>query len=205
MSHNVVSERRSRWTHTARLEAVFADPLRMRILGECNMREMSPRSFYEEFGYATLAKVEQAFELLVQFEWLEPVQDPNTKPLEPLDRLHRGTGVAVVEDSLWETFPASTRSLMGGRVLETFITRAKEAQKAGTLAIRPDAHLSWVGLELDGEAWDAIADRLNTLFHFVFEEQERAKTRMAESGEEPTPATVALFAFESPLRPVKTR
>jgi hypothetical protein len=40
--------------------------------------------------------------------------------------------------------------------------------------------------------------RIDALFYFLSQEQEEANLRMAESGEEPTPMTVALAAFESP-------
>jgi hypothetical protein len=205
MSHNGVVERRSRWPRAERLEKVYADPLRIRVLGECNLRAMSPRGFYEEFGYATLPKVEQAFELLTQFEWLEPAQEWNSAGFDPLDRLYRGTEPAIVDDSTWGELPDSTRALVGGRVVETFLTRVKEAQKAGTITGRPDGHLSWLALELDAQAWNGIIDRLDALFGFISAEHERARARMAESGEEPIPATLGLLAFESPPRPVKAR
>ncbi len=206
MSHNGLIERGSRWPRAERLEKLFADPLRMRILGECNLREMSPRSFYGEFGYATLPKVAQAFELLVQFEWLEPVRVENGhSAADPLDRLYRGTEVAVIEAEEWDDFPDSVQALIVGRILESLFARAKEAQKAGTIAAQPDHHLTWLALELDREAWDAMIAKVDALFHFVSDEQERARARMAESGEEPIPATVGLLAFESPPRPVKSR
>jgi len=53
-------------------------------------------------------------------------------------------------------------------------------------------------LELDEQGWKTLIARLDEAFHAAVEEQERARERMAESGEEPIPATVALLGFESP-------
>ena len=52
-------------------------------------------------------------------------------------------------------------------------------------------------LLLDRQGWDNAVARVDALFHWFFEEQEEANLRMAESGEEPIPMTVALAAFES--------
>jgi hypothetical protein len=53
-------------------------------------------------------------------------------------------------------------------------------------------------LKLDQQGWDNAIAKVDALFYWFQEEQERAKARIAESGEEPIPMTVALAAFESP-------
>lgn len=63
---------------------------------------------------------------------------------------------------------------------------------------RVDRHLSWTPLRLDQEGWERVVARLASIFYFLFEEQEEANLRMAETDEEPIPMTVALAAFESP-------
>lgn len=46
--------------------------------------------------------------------------------------------------------------------------------------------------------WDNAIAKVDALFYWFFQEQEEANLRMAESGEQPIPTTVALAAFESP-------
>jgi DNA-binding transcriptional ArsR family regulator len=48
---------------------VFADSLRIQILAELNMREMSPKQFFEEFGGGSIPRVSRAFEVLGRI-WL---------------------------------------------------------------------------------------------------------------------------------------
>ena len=72
------------------------------------------------------------------------------------------------------------------------------AMEADTIDAREDRHLSWIPLLLDQQGWDNAIARVDALFHWFFEEQQEANLRMAESGEEPIPMTVALAAFESP-------
>jgi hypothetical protein len=53
-------------------------------------------------------------------------------------------------------------------------------------------------LRLDLQGWKSVIAKVDALFHWLYQEQEEANLRMAESGEEPIPMTVALAAFESP-------
>ena len=53
-----------------RMAKVFADSLRIKILAECNTREMSPKEFHAEFGGGSLSRVSRAFEVLADYGWL---------------------------------------------------------------------------------------------------------------------------------------
>jgi hypothetical protein len=182
-----------------RLSKVFADPLRMKILAECNMREMSPKQFYEEFGGGSLPRVSRAFEVLVEYGWLEQIRtETGGQRRGAVEHFYRATGHAVFDDDIWPDVPESMRRLVSWRILETFTDRVREAMKAGTIDARTDRHFSWMPLDLDQQGWDGAISRVNALFHWFMKEQEEANLRMAESGEEPIPMTVALAAFESP-------
>ena len=164
----------------------------MEILAECNEREMSPRSFHALFGGASLSKVSDAFELLAQYEWLELTRS------EEDERFYRGTGQPVVERDSFERLPDSTRALLVSRIFEALVAHAREAMRAGTICAHPDTHLTWNVLELDRQGWETVIARLDSVFHGLPEEQERARARMEESGEEAISMTVALLGFESP-------
>lgn len=197
MSHNGQVGEAGRWPYAERLAAVYADSLRMNILGECNGREMSPRSFHREVGGAPLTKIVRAFELLIQYEWLEHTRSEETDSEEE-ERFYRGTGYPIVRDEHWEEIPDSTRALIQGRIFDMIVRRTRRAMKAGTIAARADAHFTWTPLELDREGWHEMIGRLNEVFEALGGIGERAKARMAESGEEPIAMTVALLGFESP-------
>ncbi|HEU4905933.1 MAG TPA: hypothetical protein VFT19_07430 [Solirubrobacterales bacterium] len=183
-----------------RLSKILSDPLRINIFGECNIRETTPRSFREAFGGPSLAKIEQAFVELEQFGWLERVPDAMGPVSDGLDRSYRATRKAIIEESAWSELPASVKSLFTMRVVESLSHRTKEAMKAGTIDARDDAHLTWTGLSLDRQGWEALIARLDALFYSVFEVQEEARERLADSDEEPIVMTVGLLGFESPRR-----
>ena len=182
-----------------RLSKVLSRPIRVRILAECSIDAMSPRSFRSEFGGPSLADVTQDFEVLEQFGWLgRAPTKPGASP-ERFDRLYTTTEPLVL-DSDWSVISDSAKALVIWRIVETLSGRIKDAMSAGTIIERPESHVTWTPLSLDQQGWDRVIARVDALFYFLFEEQEESSARMAESGEEPIPTTVALLAFESPKR-----
>jgi hypothetical protein len=199
VSYYLRTEIKSKFPLMLRLSKVFADPLRMKILAECNMREMSPKLFYKEFGGGSLSRVSRAFDVLVEYDWLYATRtETGGKRRGAVEHFYRATGSAVFDETIWPDVPDSMKSLVSWRILETFIEQVKEAMEAGTIDRREDRHLTWTPLRLDQKGWDALIAKIDALFHWLFKQQEEANLRMAESGEEPIPITVALAAFESP-------
>jgi len=182
-----------------RLSKVFADPLRMKILAECNTREMSPKQFFSEFGGGSISRVSRAFDVLAEYGWLEMTRtETGGQRRGAVEHFYRATGPAVFDETTWPGVPESMRNLVSWRILETFAAQVQEAIEAGTIDARDDRHFSWMPLKLDQQGWDNAIAKVDALFYWFQEEQERAKARIAESGEEPIPMTVALAAFESP-------
>jgi hypothetical protein len=197
--HYLETEIKSKWPLMFRLSKVFADPLRMKILAECNMREMSPKGFYGEFGGGSLSRVSRAFDLLAEYDWLEETRtETGGKRRGAVEHFYRATESAVFDEAIWPDVPDSMKALVSWRILETFNRQAREAMEAGTMDARDDRHFSWMPLRLDFQGWKAVIDKVDALFHWLYEEQGEANLRMAETGEEPIPMTVALAAFESP-------
>jgi hypothetical protein len=181
-----------------RMSAMLADQLRTNIVCECRIRPMSPRSFRQEFGGPSLAKVQEAFAALERAGWLELAADYGGRQVDELDRLYRTAAETIVNDEAYATLPDSVRSLLAMRMLESLSARTREAMRAGTIVARDDAHLTWTALSLDQRGWDAVTARLAELFGSLAEIQEAAGARMAGSGEEPIAMTVGLLGFESP-------
>lgn len=199
MAHDRSNEAEARASRMLRLARVFEDPLRMKVLGECTIRPMSPRSFREGFGGGSLAKIAQAFELLEQDGWLERARHGTGKePPDEYGRLFGATEPPVVDDDAWAELPDSIKAVVSWRIFEGLTSRVKEAMQAGTISERADSHITWTPLELDRQGWKSMIARVNAVFESLSDEQEAASARMARSGEEPIPVTVALLTFESP-------
>jgi hypothetical protein len=185
--------------YTLRLAKLMADELRMKIVMELNMREMSPKGFFEEFGGGSISRVSRAFDLLAEFGWLRQTRtETGGRRRGAVEHFYRATQPAVFYADDWAPLPKSMKEMISGGIFEELIERVKEAMDAGTIDAREDRHFSWMPLRFDEQGWDNAIAKVNALFYWFFEEQEEANLRMAESGEEPIPMTVALAAFESP-------
>jgi len=178
---------------------VFADSLRVQILAELNTREMSPKQFFEEFGGGSIPRVSRAFDVLVEYGWLVLVKtETGGKRRGAVEHFYRATGPAMFDETAWPEVPDAVKNIFTWRAFLTLAERVKEAVMAGTIDTREDRHFTWTAFRLDLQGWRNFITKVDALFHWLFEEQERANARMAESGEEPIPTTVALAVFESP-------
>lgn len=185
--------------YTLRVAKLMADELRIKIVMELNMREMSPKGFYEEFGGGSISRVARAFELLTEFGWLEQTRtETGGKRRGAVEHFYRATRAAVFYNEIWSPLPKSMKEMISGGIFEELSERVRKAMEAGTMDARDDRHFSWMPLLLDEQGWGNVLERVDGIFHWLFTEQQEANLRMAESGEKPIPMTVALAAFESP-------
>jgi DNA-binding transcriptional ArsR family regulator len=182
-----------------RVAKVLAVPLRIKIVSELNLREMSPKQFFEDFGGGTVSRVSRHFDVLVEYGWLYLVQTKSGgKRRGAVEHFYRATQPAVFNNDTWSPLPTSMKEMVSVGIFEELGERLKEALAAGTLDARDDRHFTWTPILADRLGWDEIVARVDELFEFLFEEQDRARVRLAETGEEPILMTVALAAFESP-------
>jgi hypothetical protein len=184
-----------------RLAVVFADPIRLKIVTELYMQEMSPTEFYETFGGGSATKVNRHFKRLAEHGWLRLVRKESGRGNRPGGPKHfyRATELAVFDRETWSELPYSIRVAFSWRTFEQLAQQAGEALEAGTFDSRPDRHLSWTPVVLDERGWDQMIVALDSLFESLAQEQEDAKLRLARSGEKPILVTVALAGFESPM------
>lgn len=185
--------------YTMRVAKVFVEPLRLKIVMELNIREMSPKQFFQEFGGGSITRVSRHFDVLAEFGWIQLVRtESGGRRRGAIEHFYRATQPAVFDNETWSPLPESMKAMISAGIFEEFGERVKKAIEAGTIDARDDRHFSWAPLLVDQQGWDNILARVDGLFHFLFEEQREANLRMAESGEEPIPMTVALASFESP-------
>lgn len=181
---------------------VYEYPLRMKIVTELYMREMSPKQFFEEFGGGSVSRVCRHFERLVEYGWLK-LEGTATggKRRGAVEHFYRATELVVFDEETWAELPIPMRAAFSWITIEQLTERVRMAIAADTFNSQPDRrHLTWTPVLLDEIGWDRVIAAVNVLFETVLEEQKRSKLRIAESGETPALATVGLAAFESPLQ-----
>lgn len=192
-----------RMAYLRRLAIVFALELRIRIVTELYLQEMSPKQFYEEFGGGSVSRVDRSFKRLAEHGWLRYIRSegPGGDRRGGVEHFYRATELAVFDNETWPLVPYSVRVAFSWRTFKILAERVRDALKAGTLDARANDHLSWTTMILDQLGWERVVAAIDKLFESLFEEQSDAKLRIFHSGEKPMVATVALAAFESPTRP----
>lgn len=193
---------RSRSSYLNRLAVVFADELRLKIVTELYMREMSPSDFHAEFGGGSIARVDRHFKRLAEHGWLRFIRSESGGPRRGgKEHFYRAPELAVFDDETWSMVPYSIRVAFSWRTFGQLAERVHESLRADTFDARPGSHLSSTPLLLDPSGWDEVIAAVNELFGLLFEEQADAKLRIFNSGEKPLLATAALALFESPPHP----
>lgn len=195
----VRSGSKSQASYLQRLAVVLADPLRLKIVTELYLREMSPTLFFEEFGGGSVPRVTRHFEALTKAGWLRFIRSATGgKRFGGVEGFYRARELAVIDNETWAELPYSIRVEFSSTIFNQFAERVIEAMRAGTLDARPDRHFTWTPVLLDQVGWERVIAALDALFESLFEEQEDAKLRVFNSAEKPFLATISLGGFESP-------
>jgi hypothetical protein len=181
---------------------VLAHPIRLEIVTELHMQEMSPTEFHEAFGGDSATKVNRHFKKLAEHGWLRLVRKESGRGSRRggPEHFYRATELAVFDPETWAALPYSIRSAFSRRTFEQFAQRAQEALEAGTFDSRPERHLSWTPLVLDERGWNQLIAADDALYESLAQEQADAKLRIAKSDGKPMMATIALAGFESPMK-----
>ena len=190
---------KDREAYLGRLSVVFAVELRLKIVTELSMREMSPKQFHQEFG-GSESRIRKNFEKLEEHGWIHRVwsEGPGGKRRGGIEYFYRSTELAIFDDETWALLPHSVRVAFSWRTFKQLGERFRFSMESGAFDARLDRHNSCTPLLFDRLGWDRMAEAIDALFVSGFDEQADAKLRMHRSGETPMVAGVSLVAFETP-------
>lgn len=181
------------------LAKALAHPLRVRILVELNQRVMSVTGFVRMFPDHSHSKVYGHFRTLEECGCIELIETKTGgKRRGGVEHFYRATQRTLFDQSSWPTLPASAKLQMTGAAFTTFGERVIDAMNADTIDRRPDRHFTWSPGHFDERAWLETIMDLEEVFERLPKRMAEAAARLAESGEESIPVTIALACFESP-------
>lgn len=182
-----------------RLSVVFADELRLRIVTELFIREMSPSQFSSELGGGSVPHLNRHFKRLEGTDWLRLIRtESGGRRRGATEHFYRAPELAVFDERTWPLVPYSVRVAFSWRTFKQLAERVREALLEGTFDARPESRIESVPLVLDQLGWERVITAVDRVFEELFEEQADARMRTFHSDEEPLLATVALALFESP-------
>jgi len=182
-----------------RLSVVLEVELRMKIVLELYLREMSAREFHEEFGGGALSRVSQNFTRLAKEGWLRHLRSegPGGTRYGGVEHFYRATEPPFIDPESWALVPFSVRTTTTWYFLRQVLPRLRadmEASAADTDYVR---ELTCDTVLLDEDGWKRAAAAVGGNFSLLFEEQEDARRRAIRSGEVLIRADVFLIAFEA--------
>ncbi len=182
-----------------RLSVVFAVELRMKIVIELYMREMSARQFHEEFGGGAPSRVSQNFTRLADESWLRYVRSegPGGSRHGGIEHFYRATELPFIDSESWALVPLSVRATSTWNFLKQVIPRLRGDLEASIKDAGYKREFKCTNFLLDEQGWNEVTSAVGALFARLYEEQEDARRRALHSGEKLVRADVFLIAFES--------
>lgn len=183
-----------------RLAVVFAVELRMKIVVELYMREMSAPQFYREFGGGSPTRINQNFSTLAKKNWLRLVrrEGPGGRLRGSVEHFYRATELPFMDAESWALLPYSVRATSSWNMLRQIAPRLRGNLEMLSKEARYGRDLSCAAFSLDEEGWKRSIAALDEKFVSLYEEQEDARRRSEISGEELTRADIYLIGFQSP-------
>ncbi|HEX6780830.1 MAG TPA: winged helix-turn-helix domain-containing protein [Solirubrobacterales bacterium] len=183
-------------------------PLRVRILEILNEGPRSPSQFVEEglVPRESYNSYQQALSL-ASYHFRELQKEGCLEIAESIPRrgavehVYRGLARVFVDDAEFEEMDPATRRQLSRISLQGMVARADRAIAEDTFDARADRHLTWMPMQLDERGWKEVVAKLATTFAELTQIRRDAGDRIAASGAEVIPATVAMLGFESPPPP----
>lgn len=182
-----------------RLAVVFAVGLRLKITAELYMREMSAQQFYREYGGGSLSRVSQNFTRLAKEGWLRFLysKGPGGTRHGGIEHFYRASELPFLDAPSWQLLPYSVRCASSWSMFSQIapeLRRDIEAPKSGA-GCRSELNVTSVVLDQTG--WDRVIAKFSAQFLRLYDEQEDARRRSLQNGEQLFRADVLLAAFTS--------
>lgn len=187
---------------------VLKHPMRVRILEVLNEGPRSPSQFVEEglIPKEHYNSYQQALSL-ASYHFRELEKEGCLEVIESIPRrgavehVYRGLARIFVNDREFEEMPRSDRRRLSRISLQGMVARADRAIHEDTFDARAERHLTWMPMQLDERGWGEVIAALAATFAELTQIRHDARDRLAASGEEVIPTTVAMLGFESPPPP----
>ncbi len=179
---------------------VLGSVLRIRIMSVLSVGPMSPTTIHWELdGEYEVSTIDKNLKELKRYGWVELVDTITGGARRGgVEHVYRATRLPVFDDVMWPALPQTMREMVSWGVFEGLVKYTADALGARTFDARHDHHLSCTPDHVDQRGWDHIIAAVNDFFYTFLTEAEDAGRRIADSGEQPIQALVALAFFEAP-------
>jgi DNA-binding transcriptional ArsR family regulator len=183
---------------TTALAAAVAHPLRTRCLAVLAERVASPAEIARQLS-ADVSNVGYHVNSLAKAGLIEKV---GTRPVRgAVEHFYRAVELPAVEtEEQAAELSVAERRLFAETIVSLYAANAMEALESGSLAARPDWHVTRLAMNVDEEAYTEMKAAYMDLYERVFEIRAAAAERMGKSDEPPMRVVSFLSLFELPKR-----
>lgn len=183
-----------------RLAVVFAVELRLKIVTELYLRQMSPKQFHEEFGGGSLSRVSRNFDRLTETGWLRLIRSegPGGDRRGGVEHFYRATELMFFDQATWARLPYSVRVAFSWNLFSQIGEQLRNGVEAEMVAMHRGSRLDSRSLRIDRSGQELVIAAVADAFASIFEAQRDARSRVAGTGETLTRFSVLQLAYESP-------
>ncbi len=180
------------------LAIVFAVEIRLKIVVELYMREMSAPQFYLAFGGGSKTRIHQNFRVLDREGWLRHLYDegPGGALRGGTQQVYRATKPPIMDSESWSLLPFSVRATSSWNLHRQIAPRLRENLESVNSETEFMRDLTCSVHKLDSRGYDRAIGALRSQFARFFEEQEDARRRSVQTGEKLMRSDAYLIAFE---------
>lgn len=176
-----------------RLVKALGHPVRANALAILNERVASPNEIAKELG-EHVGHVSYHVKVLKDCDCIELV---STAPRRgAVEHYYRATARAFLSDEEWQRLPASIKPSLSVTLLKDVIRDVSDSLEAGIFDER-SRHLSWTPMVVDEEGWKELNSGLEEMLDRVLQIQACSAERLADSGDDGIPVSVAMMGFET--------
>lgn len=177
-----------------RLVYALSHAVRAHVLVVLHEEVSSPSAVGKEIGVSA-AYINYHFEELEREGLIELVRvEPRRGAKE---HFYRAKKTLTFDDQAWDSLPETFKSGITGSTLRIIYDQLAEAMEAGTFTARNEMDLSMVSMPLDERGFGEVGALLKEALEKVRTVKTESAERLAASGEEAIPTTVALIGFET--------
>ena len=176
------------------LVKALGHPAREHILAVLNERIASATEIGEELG----VEVSTFYHHVEELERLGCIEKVETrKNRGASEHFYRATRSVYFDDAAWARLPSSLQDDLAVCTLQGIFDDAVAALGTEVFNARSDRHLSWTAAWLDSKAWHESIAVVNEALTRLRRIQAESARRLARSGEDGVPTTVAMMTFET--------
>ncbi len=177
------------------LAAAVAHPIRSKCLVILAEREASPAEIAKELNL-DVSKVGYHVTALADAHLIEQTR---TQPVRgAVEHFYRAVQLPLVDDDHWAELSERDQRVFIESVLSIHAANAAHSLEVGVLTSRDDHHITRNAFNTDEEGWREAIAAYRELYERMFEIQEAAARRMAESDEKPMRVVSFQSFFEVP-------